>query len=88
LNEWWEYLPVAHEMTKSVLCQEKSGFRITTELTILALEKRQYGQDFFGIWQRLRFQISCIILLSHIGQYYARLPDHLFTFVEKSQKQL
>jgi len=35
LNQWWEYLLVAQETKKNVLCQEKTGFRFTTEPTIL-----------------------------------------------------
>ena len=36
---------------------------------------KQHGQAFFGIWQYPQVKLTCMILLSHIGQNYARMEN-------------
>ena len=77
--EWLVGIPVADETTKNPLCQEKSGFQEShCSRWSWTWERRQYGQDFFSIWQRLR-DMTCIKVPSHIGQNYARLEYQIFT---------
>ena len=49
------------------------------------LEKKTIRSDFFGIWQQLGFQVTCIKALSHIRKNYATLPTLSFIFWLRNQ---
>ena len=70
---------------EAVKCQEKSSSRDLVIMANLDLRKETIWQGFIDIWHHPRDNTTCMILLSHIRQYYARLPGHFFTFCLENQ---
>ena len=43
---------------------------------------KQYGHDFFDIWQHLPLQVTCMIILSRLCQELATMPTQNMRFVK------
>ena len=55
-------IPASDEIVKNVLCQEKSTFQEFLYIgRFWPWERKQIGQDFFGIWQHPRERTKVLV---------------------------